>query len=180
MFSHDQNLSSGTPIEPGLCFWSPELNTDWGMCCSCCCCSVAKLCLTLQPPGLSTPGLPVIQHLQEIAQVHVNWITDAIQLSSSVTLFSFCLKSPSISGSFPVSQLFTPGGQSIGASDAASVLPMSVQDWFPLGLISLISLLSTGLSRVFTSTTIWKHQFFGALPSLWSNPHICTWWPRRL
>ena len=63
-------------------------------------------------------------------------------------------------------------GQSIGAS--ASVLPMNVHGWFSLGLTALISLLSKGLSKVFSSTTIWKHQFFGAQPSLWSNSHICT------
>ena len=68
------------------------------------------------------------------------------------------------------------GGQSIGASASvsASVLPMNIQGWFPLGLIDLISLLSKGLSRVFSRTTDWKHQFFGDLPSLWSISHICT------
>ena len=73
--------------------------------------------------------------------------------------------------SFPISQLFTSGGQSIGAS--VSVLPMNTQVWFPLWLTGLISLLSQGLSRVFSNTTVWK--FFGAQPSLWSNFHICTW-----
>ena len=84
-----------------------------------------------------------------------------------------CLQSFPASGSFPVSQLFASGGQSIGAS--ASVLPMNIQDWFPLGLTGLISLLSKGLSSVFSSTTIWKRQFFSAQPSLWSNSHIHTW-----
>ena len=73
---------------------------------------------------------------------------------------------------FPKSLLFTSGGQSIGAS--ASVLPVNIQGWFPLGLIGLIFLLSKGLSRAFSSTTIQKHQFFGCQPSLWSNTHICT------
>ena len=77
------------------------------------------------------------------------------------------------SESFLMSQLFPSGGQSIGAS--ASVLPMNIQDWFPLGLTVLISLLSKELSRVFSSTTIQKYQFFGTLPSLWSNSHIHTW-----
>ena len=63
----------------------------------------------------------------------------------------------------------------IGASAATSVLPMTIQDWFPLGLIGLISLLTKGLSRVFSNTTVQKHQFFGAQPSLCSNSHICTW-----
>ena len=78
-------------------------------------------------------------------------------ISSSVVLFSFCLQSFPASGSFPGSQLFTSGSQSIGAS--ASVLPMSIQGWFPLGLTGLISLLSKGLSRVFSSTTVQEHQF---------------------
>ena len=72
-----------------------------------------------------------------------------------------------------MSQLLTSGGQSIGAS--ASVLPVTIQCWFPLGLTGLISLLSKGLSRVFSSNTVWKHQFFSAQLSLWSNSHIHTW-----
>ena len=77
------------------------------------------------------------------------------------------------SGSFPMSQFFASGGQSIRALASASVLPMSIQDWFPLGLTGLISLLSKGLSKVFSST-IQKHQFFSAQLSLWSNSHIHT------
>ena len=73
------------------------------------------------------------------------------------------------------SQLFASGGRSIGVSDSASVLPMNIQDWFPLGLTSLTSLQSKGLSRVFSSTTVQTHQFFGTQPSLWSNSQICTW-----
>ena len=92
---------------------------------------------------------------------------------SSVVPFSSCPQSFPASGSFPVSRLFTSGGQSIGAS--ASVLPVNNQSWFLLGLTGLISLLSKGLSRVFSSTTIRKHQFFGAQPSLRSNFHIHTW-----
>ena len=80
--------------------------------------------------------------------------------------FSSCLQSCSESGSFPMSQFFTPGGQSIGISVSTSVLPMNIQDWFPFGLTSLISLQSKGLSRVFSYTIIQKHQFFGALLSL--------------
>ena len=76
---------------------------------------------------------------------------------------------------FPVSQFFALGGQSIGASASASVLPMNIQDWFPLGLTGLISLQFKGLSRVFSSITIQKHQFFILQPSLWSNSHIHTW-----
>ena len=80
----------------------------------------------------------------------------------------------SFPASFPVRQLFTSGGQSIRASALASVLPMNIQGWFPLGLTYLISLQSKGLSRLFSSTTVQKHQFFGAQSSLWSNSHICT------
>ena len=92
-------------------------------------------------------------------------------ISSSVIPFS-CPQSFPASGSFPESRLFTVGGQSIGAS--ASVLPMNIQSWFPLRLTGWISLLSKGLSKVFSST-IQRHQFFGAQPSLWSNSHIHTW-----
>ena len=74
-----------------------------------------------------------------------------------------------------MSWLFTSGGQSIGVSASVSVFPVNIQDWFPLGLTDLISSLPKGLSRVFSSTIIWKHQFFCAQPSLWSNSHICTW-----
>ena len=71
--------------------------------------------------------------------------------------------------------LFTSGGQSIGASDPSSVLPVNSQSWFPLGLTGLIYMLSKGLSTVFSSTMVRKHQLVGAHPSLWSNSHICTW-----
>ena len=93
-------------------------------------------------------------------------------ISSSVIPFS-CLQSFPASGSFPVSWLFTSGGQSIELS--ALVLPMKIQGWSPLGLTSLISVLSKEVSRVFSSTTDWNHQFFGAQPSLRSNPYIHTW-----
>ena len=83
-------------------------------------------------------------------------------ISSSVISFSSCFKSLPASGPFPVSQLFASGGQRIGASTSASVLPMNIQDWFPLGLMGLISLQSKGLSRVFSNTTVQNHQFFGA------------------
>ena len=96
-------------------------------------------------------------------------------ISFSVIPFSSCLQSFPASGSFPMSQFFTTGGQSIGVSASASVLPMNIQDWFPLGLTGVISLQSTGLSRVFSNTTVQKHQFFGAQLSLWSNSLIHTW-----
>ena len=97
------------------------------------------------------------------------------KISSSAITFSFYLQSFPASGFFPVSWLFTSGGQNIGASVPASVLPMNSQSWFPLGLTVWISLLSKGLSRVFSSTTVWKYQFCGAQPSLWSNSHIYRW-----
>ena len=96
-------------------------------------------------------------------------------ISSSVIPFSSCPQSFPASESFPMSQLFTSCGQRIGASASALVLPMNIQGWFPLWLTGLISLLSKWLSRVFSSTTIRKHQFFGTLPFLLSNSHICTW-----
>ena len=116
------------------------------------------------------PCLPEItQTLPEF--VHSNscplsqWCHSTI--SSSVTPCSFCPPSFPASGSFPVSQLVSSCGQSIGAS--ASVLPMNIQVWFPLDLSGLIFLLSKGFSRVFCNTTVWKHWFFSAQPSLWSN-----------
>ena len=92
-----------------------------------------------------------------------------LTISFSFTLFSSCPQSFSASGSFPMSWLFASGGQSIGTS--ASVLAMNIQGWFPLGLIGLISLQFKGLSGVFSSTTVWKHEFFGAQPSLWVWEH---------
>ena len=94
-------------------------------------------------------------------------------ISSSVVPFLSCLQSFPASGYFLMSQCFASGGQSIGAS--ASVLPVNIQDWYPWALTGLISLLSKGLSRVFSNTTVQKHQFFGAQLSLWSNSHIHTW-----
>ena len=92
-------------------------------------------------------------------------------ISSSVVSFSSCLQSFPASGSFPVTQLFTSGGQRIGPSASASDLPVNVQGWFLLGLTGLISLLSKGFLRVFFSTAVQKHQFFGAQPSLQTNSH---------
>ena len=96
-------------------------------------------------------------------------------ISSSVVLFSSCLQSFPASRSFQMSQLFTSGGQSIGVTASTSVLPMNIQDWFPLGWTGWISLQSKGLSRVFSSTTVQKHQFFGAQLSSQSNSHIHIW-----
>ena len=98
-----------------------------------------------------------------------------LTISSSAAPFSSCLQSFPASESFPISWLFTSSGQSIGTSVSASVLPVNIQGSSPLGLTGLISLLSRELSRVFSSTTIWKHQFFSILPFLWFSCHICTW-----
>ena len=89
--------------------------------------------------------------------------------------FSSCLQSFPASGSFPMSQFFASGGQSIGVSASASILPVNIQDWFPLGWTGLISLQSKQLSRVFSNTTVQKHQFFGAQLSLKFISHIHTW-----
>ena len=101
------------------------------------------------------------------------WCHPAI--SSSVIPFPSCPQSLPASGSFPMSQLFTWGGQSIGVSASASVLLMNAQDWSPLGWTGWISLQSKGLSRVFSNTTVQKHQFFSAQLSSQSNFHIHTW-----
>ena len=90
-------------------------------------------------------------------------------------LFSLSLQSFPASESFPVSQFFASGGQTIGTSASASIFSMNIKDWFPLGLTGLISLQSKGLLRVFSSTTVQKHQFFSAQISLWFNAHIHTW-----
>ena len=103
--------------------------------------SVTQSCLTLcDPMDCSTPGFPVHHQLQELAQTHVHLVSDAIQLSHPLLSPSPPAFNLSQHHSFPVSQLFISGGQSIGAS--ASVLPMNIQSWFPLGLTGLISLLS--------------------------------------
>ena len=127
----------------------------------------------------STPSLPVPHHSLEFTQVHVNqWCYPTISfLCHSLLLLP---QSFPASRTFPMSLLFTSGGQSIGASVSALVLPMTIQGWFPLGLTGLMSLLSKGLSRVFSSTTIRKHQFFWAQASLRSNSHISLWLLERL
>ena len=95
-------------------------------------------------------------------------------ISSSVIPFSSCLQSFPASGSVPTSQFFSSGGQSVGVSASKSILPMNTQDWSPLGWTGWISLQSKGLSKVFSNTTVQKHQFCTQL-SLWSSSHIHTW-----
>ena len=143
----------------------------------CCCCSVIQSCFTLcDPMDCSTPGFPVLHHLLELAQTHVHWVGDTIQPSRPLSsLSSYCFQSFLASESFQLSQLSTSDGQSIGVSASASVLPMNTQDWSPLGWTGWISLQPKGLSRVFSNTTVQKHQFFDSQLSLWSNSHIHTW-----
>ena len=117
----------------------------------------------------------VLHYLSEFAQIHVHWVSDAIQPSHPLSPSSLLALSLSHhQGLFQWISCFASGGQSIRASASVSVLPINIQSWFPLGLTGLIFLLSNGLSRVFSSTTFWKHQFFGDQSSLWSNPHIHT------
>ena len=101
------------------------------------------------------------------------WCHPAI--SSSDILFCFCSQSFPASGTFPMSRLFVSDDQNIGTSASTSVLPVNIQGSTPLRLTGLISLLSKGLSGVFSSSTIWRHQFFSALPSIWSNSHNHRW-----
>ena len=114
----------------------------------------------------STTDFPVLQQLVDLDQTcsSSQWCHPTI--ASSVIPFSSCLQSFPVSRAFLMSQLFTSGGQSIGVSASASVLPMNIQDWFPLGWTGLISLQSKGLSRVVSNTTVQKHQFFGVQLSL--------------
>ena len=133
--------------------------------------SHVKLC---KPMDCSTPGFPVHHQLPELAQTHDHWVSDVIQPSHSVVPFPSCLQSFPASRSFLVTQFFASGGQSIGVSASASVLPMNIQDWFPLELTGWISLQSKGLSRVLYNTTVQKHQFFGAQLSLCSQPHMIS------
>ena len=138
------------------------------------CCSVAQSCLTLcDPMDCTMPGLLVLHYLPEFAQSHVHWFSDAIQ-----PFYSLSPSSPALSLShirlFSMSWLFALRGQSIGISASTSVLPMNIQGWFPLGLTGLISFLTKRLSRVFSSATIQKHQFFGTQLPL-SISYIHTW-----
>ena len=139
--------------------------------------SVTQSCPTLcDPMNCSTPGLPVHHQLPEFTQTHIHRVSDAIQpphpLSSP---FSSCPQSLPASESFPMSQLFAWGGQSTGASALASFLSKKSQDWSPIGWTGWLSLQSKGLSRVFSSTTVQKHQFFGTQLFSQSNSHIHTW-----
>ena len=149
-----------------------SLNYPWSL--NGCCCSVAKLCPTLCNTRLLCPSLSpgVCSDSCPLSQ----WC--CLTISSSATLFSFCPQSFPASGSFAVSQLFTSGGQSIGISASASVFPMNIQSWFPFGLTGLFSLQFKGLSRVFSRTTVRRHQFFKVRQSLIKCRvfHCCILW----
>ena len=122
-------------------------------------------------PWTANTRLPVHHQLLELAQTHIHWVSDAIQPWMASIPFSSCLQSVPASGSFPMSQLFAWGGQNIGVSASASVLPMNIQGWFPLALTGLISLPSKGLSRIFSSTTVQK-VFMRILTISESGPSI--------
>ena len=137
------------------------------------CCSVAKLYMTLcDPMDYSTLGFPVLHQLPEFPQIHVHWVNAAIEpthpLPTSSPFASIFHSIRVFSRGF---WLFKSGGQSIGDSASASDLPMNIQGWFPLGLTGLFSLQFMGLSRVFSSTIVQKHQFFSALLSSQFNSH---------
>ena len=140
------------------------------------CCLVAQLSNSLQTHGLQQARLPCPSPSPRACSNSCSLSRGCHPtISSSVVPFSSCLQYFPASGSFPMSQLFTSGGQSIGASASASVLSVTIQGWFPLGWIGWISLQSKRLSRVFSNTTVQKYQFFSAQPSLWSNSHIYIW-----
>ena len=131
---------------------------------------------SLRPPGLQHARLPCPSPTSRAFSNSCplsQWCHPTI--SSSVVPFSSCLQSFPVSESFPVSQFFSWGGQNIRVSASISVLPMNIQDWFPLGWTGWISLQSKRFSRVFSNTTVQKHQFFSAQLSLWSKSHIHTW-----
>ena len=132
-------------------------------------CSVAQACPTLYSPmGCNIPGFPAHHQLPEFAQTHVHQESRLCHptISSSVIPFSSRPQSFPATGSFQMSQLFASGGQSIGVSYSASILPMNIQDWFPLGWTGWIFLQSKGPLRVFPNTTVQKHQFFSTPHSL--------------
>ena len=129
----------------------------------------------LRPHESQKPGCPVHHHLPEVTDSRPSspWCHPAI--SASVVPFSSCPQSLSASESFPMTQLFSWGGQSTGVSALASFLPKKSQGWSPSEWTGWITLQFKGLSRVFSNTTLQKHQFFGAQPSSQSNSHIHTW-----
>ena len=138
--------------------------------------SVTQLSQTLcNTMNCSMPGLPVHHQLLEFIQTHVHQLSDAIQPSHPLSSPSPPAPNPPQHQSFPMCQLFAWGGQTTGISAFASLLPKKSQGWSPSEWTGWISSQSKGLSRVFSNTTVQKHQFFGAQPSSQSNSHIHTW-----
>ena len=153
-----------------------EVMIKWNACGTLQFSSVTQLCPILcDPMNRSTPGLPVHHQLPEFTQTHVHQVGDAIQPSHPLSSPSPPAPNLSQHQSFPMSQLFAWGGQSTGVSALASVLPKNTQEWSPLECTGWISLLSKGLSGVFSNTTVQKHQFFSAQLSSQSTFHIYTW-----
>ena len=135
-----------------------------------------ELCLTLcNSMNCSMPGLPVHHQLPKFTQSHVHWVSDAIQPSHPLSSPSPPALNPSQHQSLLQWVSSAWGGQGTGASALASFLPKKSQGWFPSEWTGWISLQSKALSRVFSNTTVQKHQFFGAQPSSQSNSHIHTW-----
>ena len=167
--AHFQNSPMKISISIGETIFWKNVCLEWIFTC---CCSVMSD--SLWPHGLQHTRLPCSSPTPGACSNSCSlsqWWHPTI--SSSVVPFSSCLKSFPASGSFLMSQFFSSGGPSIGAS--ASVLPMNIQGWFPFGWTSPISLLSKGPSRVFSRTPVRKHHFFDSQPSLWSNSHIYAW-----
>ena len=168
--AHFQNSPMKISISIGETIFWKNVCLEWIFTC---CCSVTKSCPALcNTMDCSTPGFPVLHYLWELAQIHVQWVDDAIYPSHPLLLSS---PLPSV---FPRIRVFSNESALHIRwpkywSFSFSISP--VKDWLPLGLTGLISLLSKGLSRVFSSITIQKHQFFNTQTSLWSNSHIHTW-----
>ena len=155
--------------------WLVYLQRLWHSCRRCF--SLVQWCLTLcNPMGLHLYKLPCPSPFRRACSnsCPLSWWWNPT-ISSSVTPFSSCPQSFPASGSFSMSRLLTSGSQSIGVSALAAVLPVNTQDWSPLGWTTWISLQAKGLPSVFSNTTVQKHQFFSAQPSLWSISHIHTW-----
>ena len=179
-----QHSCLGNAIDSGV-WWvtAPEIAKSWT--CedthratypTCCCYSVTELRPSFcDPHELQHTGPPCPLSLGVCSNSCPVSLWCHTTILSSVTPFSSCHQSFPASGSFPMRQFFASSGQSIVASTSASVIPVNIQGWFSLGWTCWISLQSKGLSRVFYSITLWKHQFFGAQPSLWSSSHIHTW-----
>ena len=167
------NILVALSTQKFISFWYRHIIQSWFkllivLNSSICCCSVAQLCLTLyNPMDCSTPGFPVLHHLLELAQTHVHWVGDAIQPHPSHPLSS---PSPPAFSLFYHQNLFQRAcsshqlARSIRASASAPVLPVNIQDWFPLVLTGLISSQFKGLSRVFSNTTVQRQQLFGTPP----------------